>query len=82
MSQHYVNGDYEGKSVIFVYGFDNPLTEYFLSAETKDDRWDLVGTLAGVYGSHWNLYEALVGNGVWEKIPADHQFAIMGDLAF
>jgi hypothetical protein len=82
MSRFYAEGQFEGKDVIFAYGYDAPLQEYFLSAETKDDRWDLVGTLAGVYGGHYNLYGALVDNGVWGKIPANHQFAIMGDLPF
>ena len=82
MSRFYAEGQFEGKDVIFTYGYDAPLQEYFLSAETKDDRWDLVGTLGESYGSHINLYTALVDNGVWGKIPANHQFAIMGDLPF
>ena len=82
MSQHYADGQFEGKIVIFTYGYDAPLQEYFLSAETKDDRWELVGTLGQAYGNHYNLYSAMVEHGIWGKIPANHQVAIMGDLPF
>ncbi len=64
----------------YAYGFDRPLSEYFLS---KGDK-TLVGILSQpkVYGGHVELMTALQKEGVWEQIPEQHRDAIAMDLPF
>lgn len=64
----------------YAYGFDRPLSEYFLS---KDDT-TLVGLLSypHVYGGHTQLMTAMQKEGVWDQIPEHHKSAIALDLPF
>ena len=60
------------------YGFDPPLSEYFMQHGTQ---W-VVGPLADTHGSNNALGEALTRAGVWKKIPKEHRSAISDDLPF
>ena len=72
MSRYYISD--------YVYGFDNPLSEYFMQKKGTT----IVGTMSEpkVYGSASNLYEALLKEGLLDKIPTEHRNAILGDLPF
>lgn len=93
MSRHEAQND---KGQQFVYGFDNPLREYFMQiyhAEQPADwvenygddefepYWEtLVGTMSNTYGGHVQLLEAIEKHGV--KIPDEHRNAITFVLPF
>jgi hypothetical protein len=62
----------------FVYGFDRPLSEYFLDEGSKG----IVGTLGRLYGDATNLYTELKRRELWDKIPESHRNAIAGDEPF
>jgi len=60
------------------YGFDRPLSEYFLNEGSKG----VVGTLGKLYGDAMNLYTELKRRNLWGKIPQEHRDAIAGDNPF
>jgi hypothetical protein len=94
MSRYQVVGSYKGKDFFFTYGFDRPLSEYFLDKVEvgKDHLWhkngvDLVGPFGFrnkgcLYGSANNLRQMMIIMGIWNKIPLRHQQAIVLDLPF
>jgi len=62
----------------FAYGFDNPLSQFFLTLNGKH----LVGPLSKQYGDNYSMIDALKRNQLWDSIPAEHRQAIESDLAF
>lgn len=61
----------------FVYGFDGPLSQYFL---TKNEK-NLVGPLAR-YGDNTTMITELRNVGILDKIPEPHRKAIVCDIGF
>jgi hypothetical protein len=65
----YINGQY-------VYGFDNPLSQYFLSKGNKH----LCGPLSKTHGDNYTLIELMKRENLWDKINEEHKQLITGDL--
>lgn len=74
MSRYTVNS--KGKKI--VYGFDNPLSQFFLDIDGKH----ICGPLSPVYGSNYEMLAALRRNGIEKMIPQIHIDAITDDLTF
>ena len=64
----------------FVYGFDRPLSYYFLSYEGRLHVIHLVGLLSPVYGSAANLLEWIDRYRL--PIPEEHRLLAESDLPF
>jgi hypothetical protein len=59
----------------YIYGFDRPLAQYFLD---KGGKY-LVGPLSALYGDASTLIGVMQKEKFWDKIPKEHQQAIIGD---
>lgn len=78
MSQYRAKGE---KGRTYVYGFDRPLQEYFLTIATpRGNHFSLVGSLGSIYGSGINLLEVLKKRKV--VVPQEHVRAMEMDLPF
>jgi len=69
----------------FEYGYDRPLSEYFIQKVIPTDDGfpecvELVGSLSNTYGSAVNLLIAIQENGI--SIPDPHRLAIELDMPF
>jgi hypothetical protein len=78
MSQHIVQTD----EATYVYGFDYPLSEYFMYVETAEDVIPLVGMLASNGGTRGDMLEALAEHGITDLLPNEHINALALDLPF
>lgn len=66
------------KSGNYVYGYDAPMSEYFLMEEINSDMEILVGTGSSLKGNKTNLLSQL--NKLKIKIPKAHKIKISMDL--
>ena len=66
------------KSGNYVYGYDAPMSEYFLMEEINNDMEILVGTGSSLKGNKTNLLSQL--NKLKIKIPKAHKTKISMDL--
>lgn len=69
---------YNIPSIPAVYGFDEPLSQYFLSVGNQQ----LVGPLSKKYGDNYTMIETLKKAGLWDRLPENHQKAIQDDFPF
>ena len=76
MSKYYIQNK-KGES--FSYGYDRPLSEYFLDDNVEES---FVGTMSDVHGSASNLMKAAAEKGIWELMPQSHKQAMLMDLPF
>lgn len=89
MSRHQIRVTVKGEEFFFIYGYDNPLQQYFLeqwkAGKHEDNPVDLVGPFGYedsgcLYGSAYNLRKVMDRVQIWDKIPEHHRSRIMGDL--
>jgi hypothetical protein len=66
----------------YIYGFDVGLGEYFLTIAdpNAEDYFPIVGTLANVYGSRFNMLDAFEALGITYDVPTIHRELIQMDL--
>ena len=76
MSRHVI----ESPAGKWVYGFDEPLGEYFLQEQVNDEIGfkEIVGSLGDQYGSAAALLEAVDELGL--ELPMEHRALIEMDL--
>ena len=68
----------DSKGARIVYGFDRPISQYFVQKERKH----LLGPMSANYGNCVEMEKTLRDVQVWDKIPEQHQEAIVSDNGF